>query len=321
MLPGNTIIYGETGEGKSLYAVHEIQDYLRRGRRVATNMEIDLGKLMPPRSKITYWMLPQCPKFEDLDFIGRGTDSKNPNDFGLLVLDEAPSFLDAREWNAAGRKQMVEWVRHARKRGWRLAFISQHPELIDKQVRKSAFPLVAQVRRLDHVKIPFLPLRLPRMHLAVFRYGGGQNPLIVKRRWFFGGSLQNAYDTNQEYFESETGVKEMPSAWQSIGSKMRKWDIYKGAIFGCLLAGLAVGSVISFPAGMFYKSSEISKINPDVINKPKYNASIYVTGYVLHGAYPSVMLSDGRIVYANKVKTDLTGTYFQIENVWVGMKK
>lgn len=321
MFPGNTIVYGETGEGKSLFCVSEFADYLRRGCRVATNIEVDLSVLMPPWSKATYTLLPQCPTFADLDQLGRATDSKDPKDFGLLVLDEAPSFLDARDWNASGRKAMVEWVRHARKRGWRLVFISQHPELIDKQVRKSAFPLVAQVRRLDHVRIPFLPFNLPRLHLAVFRYGRGQSPLIVSRRFFFGGKVQQAYDTNQEFFESVGEVREMPSAWDLKGSKMRKWDMYKGLVFGCLFAGLVLGAVVAFPLGSAFQKSAIAKQNPEAVNKPKYDSSVAVVGYVLDGPYPQVILSDGRMVRARQVRADLTGTYFQIDDVWVGVKK
>lgn len=321
MFPGNTIVYGETGEGKSLFCVSEMADYLRRGLRVATNIEVDLAKLLPPWSRATYTLLPQCPTFADLDAIGRGTDSKDPTKFGLLVLDEAPSFLDAREWNATGRKALVEWVRHARKRGWRLVFIAQHPDLIDKQVRKSAFPLVAQVRRMDHVSIPFVPIRLPRMHLAVFRYGRGINPLVVLRRFFFGGKVQEAYDTNQEFFENSGQVREMPSAWDTKGSKMRKWDMYKALVMGCLFGGLLLGAAVAFPIGSAWRASSIAKTSPEAVNKPVYDKSVAVLGYVLDGAYPAVMLSDGRIVYAKQVRTDLTGVYFQIDDIWVGVKR
>lgn len=321
MFPGNTIVYGETGEGKSAFCVSEIREYLSKGLRVATNIELDLSHLLPPWSRATYTLLPQLPTFADLDAIGRGSDSKDHNKFGLLVLDEAPSFLDAREWNAAGRKSMVEWCRHARKRGWRLVFLSQSPDLIDKQVRKSSFPLVAQCRRLDHVKVPFLPLRLPHVHLAVFRYGRGQSPLIVKRKLYLVGSVQKAYDTNQEFFEVNTGVREMPSAWDLKGSKMRKWDMYKSAVFGSLFAGLFLGAVVAFPVGSAWRQSAIAAANPEAVNKPKYDASVSVLGYVLDGPYPQVILSDGRMVRAKQVRQDLTGMYFQIDSVWVGVKK
>lgn len=321
MFPGNTIVYGETGEGKSSFCVSEMKDYLRRGLRVATNIEVNLSILLPPWSRATYTLLPQLPTFADLDEIGRGTDSKDPAKFGLLVLDEAPSFLDAREWNDKGRKPMVEWCRHARKRGWRLVFISQHPDLIDKQVRKSSFPLVAQCRRLDHVKVPLLPIRMPHVHLAVFRYGRGMNPLVVKRSFFLVSSIQDAYDTNQEFFETNTGVRQMPSAWDLKGAKMRKWDMYKALVWGCLAFGLLAGAVISFPIGSMWGKSEYSKIHPEIVNKPKYDSGVSAIGYVLEEPFPAVFLSDGRVVRARQVRQDLTGLFFQVDDVWVGVKK
>lgn len=321
MFPGNTIVYGETGEGKTAFCVTEMRQYLMKGLRVATNIKLDLGALLPPHRRETYTLLPQLPKRVDLDALGRGTDSKDQAKFGLLVLDEVPSFLDAREWNEKGRKAMVEWVRHARKRGWRLVFLTQSPDLVDKQIRRSSFPLVAQCRRMDHIKIPLLPIRMPHVHLAVFRYGRGQSPIIVKRSFYTVGSISKAYDTNQEFFETDTGIVEMPSAWQLKGSKMKKFDLYKGMTLGSMVAGIALGVAVGFPIGSVWRSSAIASENPDAVNKPKYDSSISVLGYVLDGPYPQVVLSDGRMVRAKSVRQDLTGMYFQIDSVWVGVKK
>ena len=51
MSAGNYVITGKLGAGKSLCAVGKVKEYLIEGRKVATNLDINMTKLVGKRSK------------------------------------------------------------------------------------------------------------------------------------------------------------------------------------------------------------------------------------------------------------------------------
>ena len=247
------VITGHLGAGKSLLAVDLAFQYLHQGKRVASNITLHPEHALSPRSRASPIKLPYIPTAEHLDAIGKGYEGDYDEErFGLVLLDEAGSWLNARDWNDKDRRGLFTWITHARKHGWDVALIVQDFEALDAQVRRSVTEIYVKCSRLDRIKVPFLPLKLPRMHVATARYQSATGPLV--KRWYTrGNDMFKAYDTREavrpELLYTEQGPIDMRalssrlSAWHLVGRYLPprwRWWAYplKGALL--LLAGLVL---------------------------------------------------------------------------------
>lgn len=236
------VVTGKLGSGKSLCTVGRIQEYLQQGRRVATNLDLNLEWLVPPRKKVDVVRLPDRPQVEHLEFLGNGFEGEYDEDkFGAIVLDECASWLNSRTFNDKGRKDLINWLIHSRKRYWDVYLIIQDVEALDKQVRDLFCEHLVVCRRLDRLPLPiwkmFLPLTialivgvatmgaqammpwgiglavvfglssgripLPRVHVAKIHYGQTEADPAVGRWVYRGTELMHAYDTRQRFFEAD----------------------------------------------------------------------------------------------------------------------
>lgn len=196
-------VTGKLGSGKSLISVGKIRDYMQDGRRVATNLNIFPDNLFT-YSKSNVVRLPDNPRFEDMDALGKGYEheDKYHNDesrYGLIVLDECGTWLNSREWNAKGRRDLIKWFYHARKRRWDVIFLIQDIESIDGQIFRSLGEHVVICRRMDKYKIPVIKLKMPRFHIASVYYGSVNKANFVDRWVYRGMDLYPLYDTLQEF--------------------------------------------------------------------------------------------------------------------------
>lgn len=205
------IVTGKLGTGKSLVVVNKIKEYLEKGRPVVTNLDIDLPKLINPTAKKTRFIrVPDKPTVYDLKAAGRGKPShdKTEDNNGLMALDELGTWFNSRDWNAEGRKELINYLAHIRKLGWDVMFIIQSVEVLDKQAREMFAELVVRCTRLDRLPIPLLTsllklggikLTLPRTHLATVRLGDNPTGYVLDRWAYRGTEVQHAYDTNQVF--------------------------------------------------------------------------------------------------------------------------
>lgn len=234
------VITGKLGSGKGKGAMKLLRDYLRAGKRVATNCDVFLEHMMPSRSRAHVIRMPDKPTMADLYAIGSGNPyidfepviKSRDKDFeyiapapkllpgfdeshnGALFLDECASWLNTREFQDKGRKGILEWCIHARKYGWDVYFICQNIDQIDKQLRQSLFEYVVRMNRLDRMKVPFVSAgikfitagfsngSLPRMHIGVVRLGTSPDGIVADRWHFRGDDLNNAYNTTQVFSDT-----------------------------------------------------------------------------------------------------------------------
>jgi len=232
-------ITGKLGTGKGKCGIRQLREYLKAGRRVATNCDVFLDKLMPLHDRSTVIRLPDKPKPTDLYMIGSGNKfvEFQPNvkivggelvgdapeqqpkllkgfdesENGALILDECGSWLNTRDFQDKGRAAMLEWVIHARKYGWDIFFIMQNISQVDKQLRDSVLEYVVRMNRLDRMKIPVVSAaikgltagasngNLMRCHIAVVRLGCNPMGLVADRWVFRGDDLNDAYNTAQVF--------------------------------------------------------------------------------------------------------------------------
>lgn len=228
-------ITGKLGSGKSLVSVGRIFDYLRQGKPVATNLNLDLSKLFSARCKFNYTRLPDFPTVSDFQAIGKGTDSYDETKNGLIVLDECGVFFNSRDWQTPERQDVIKWLLHSRKLGWDVILIVQDVAIIDKQIRLALVEHVGICKRMDRMGVPFVGaligllgfrLKLPRVHVCSVKYGLDLHALVVDR-WFYRGTfLQNGYDTKQVFSAMTSPVlhsvlspyltmgRYLPATWQ-----------------------------------------------------------------------------------------------------------
>ncbi|AMO49463.1 hypothetical protein AKI40_3091 [Enterobacter sp. FY-07] len=204
------VVTGKLGSGKTLVSVSRIQDYLLRGRLVATNLNLKLHHM--PRvgrfaRKTHVIRIPDKPTLEDFHAIGRGTTSYNEADNGLLVLDECGTWFNSRNWADKSRQPVIDWCLHARKLGWDIIFIIQDISLMDKQAREALAEHVVYCRRMDKLNIPVLGtlmsllansrIPLPKVHFGIVKYGDNPQSITVDKWVYTGTDLYAAYDTKQ----------------------------------------------------------------------------------------------------------------------------
>lgn len=204
------VVTGKLGAGKSLMSVSRIQKYLLEGRKVATNLNIYPEHMLGIDKKNTeLYRLPDIPTIHDLEALPRGYDGDDIDESknGLLVLDECGIFLNSREWNAPGRKEVNAHFKLLRKLRWDAIFIIQDIENLDADARRTIAEHVVYCRRMDRMKIPFISgfvkmltgydIPLPRLHMGIVKYGTEASSMKVDQWNYYGDRLYQAYDTEQ----------------------------------------------------------------------------------------------------------------------------
>jgi len=218
------LVQGKLGTGKSKFCVWVAKIAIYYGRRVAGNLDIHVEKLSPSKPK-GYVRLPDKPTSFDLNAIGHGNpDTYDESRNGVLILDELGTWLNSRSFQDKNRADLLDWLIHARKKGWDVYLIVQDAMMIDKQVREALVEYTATCLRMDKVKIPFVGgilnslaetfnalagIRkqskfgyLPFFHLVVARIGSGSQQVVAERWTYIGRDLHDMYDTRQ-IFQSD----------------------------------------------------------------------------------------------------------------------
>jgi len=228
-------ITGKLGSGKTLVTVGKIKDYLMSGRPVATNLDLNIQRLAKRNSKATFYRLPDKPRIDDLNLIGRGSDSVDESTYGLIVLDECGTWLNTRSWNDKERRHFIDWMLHARKLGWDILFIVQDISIIDKQLKMSLCEHLVVCRRLDRMKIPFVSnvvkmltghrVTMPKIHTAKVFYGDSESDYVTDRWTYQGRNLYDAYDTRQVFRDDILYHGDSETDFRATYSALSRWHV------------------------------------------------------------------------------------------------
>jgi len=194
-----------------MFAVMLAREYLAAGRPVVTNLDLYLDELMPEQSRATVTRLPDKPIAQNLKDLGdsypmtdeKGKEIYDESRFGLIILDECLTWLNSRGWQDKERAQVLDWLLHARKHGWNVAYLLQSADYCDPQVRDTALTYHVSCRKLAKYRVPFvgkmLGLRLPRATLASIYAGYGVNAVDHSKEIYRGADLYQAYNTRQVF--------------------------------------------------------------------------------------------------------------------------
>lgn len=221
-----TLLYGQPGTGKSTLGTGMALDYLRESRRVVSNFAIDPApaSVRPngPLADACVEVIPARPSFRVIESLGIGwrdpADVGREDKCGLLLIDEAGPWLDSRKWQDKDRAAVIDWLLQSRKRGWDVILIAQAPALIDKQVREAVVEAYARCRRTDRMRVPIIGVKLPRMHVAIARYGLDANAPVLQR-WWYRGALEHQCYQSYAVFDAEASVDH----WVVPPPRLTKW--------------------------------------------------------------------------------------------------
>lgn len=150
-----TFVAAETGGGKGIFSVIEIENYLKANRRVATNMDLYLEHFDDELAANTVERLPDKPTRQHMLDLGFGSDpeDKNKHHYGLIVLDEISLFLDTkRSTEFVG---LYNWFKQRRKFHWDIIFICQHPDQIQDEFYKALCNQLVMCQERDLIPIPY----------------------------------------------------------------------------------------------------------------------------------------------------------------------
>lgn len=222
---------GKKGTGKSKHAVIKIRDaYLRRGFKVATNLDIYLEPMFGPMSRLTYVRIPDKPTEFDLLAAGHGNaDSYDEDKNGGMFLDELGTWLNTRTFADKGRAGVLDFLAHGRKLGWDIYYLMQNVLQVDKQLREAFIEQTVRHTRFDKVRIPVVGGLLsllfgekagymPKFHTAVYRMGTNPQDLVANRVTYIGKDVEKCYDTRQVFdAHYPHGTHSVLSPWHLTG--------------------------------------------------------------------------------------------------------
>lgn len=212
------VVTGPVGSGKSLMGTERLIRYASEGRRVAANYHVDFTALTHRRksalSRASCIVLPSQPNADDL--LGLGIGGPTEDKAGLVVIDEAGTFLNARTWSDEARASIIRWMLLSRKRRWDMILIVQAVGILDKQIREAVVEVCGRVRRTDRIKVPFTQISFPRFHIAAMRYGTNPNDVVIERWATRGDQAFKCYDT-AALFEQQEG------AYCVLPATLSKW--------------------------------------------------------------------------------------------------
>ncbi len=234
-------VTGKLGCGKTLCTVGKIRDYLNQGRRVATNLDINLPALTKHDSMVSLIRVPDKPSLFDLEALGDGCEGTNEDKFGLLVLDELGTWFNSRKWQDKTRLDVIDWFLHARKKHWDIFFIVQNINSLDDQLVSALCEHLVICKRTDRLSIPIIggvlkavgfTKVLPKIHVAKVHYGQTPSAMVVDRWWYRGKDLYGAYNTDQIFQDAQfkTVGKEELRLSDSVHSVMPSYYHNKVAI-------------------------------------------------------------------------------------------
>lgn len=244
-------IEGVKRSGKTKYAVDLINDYLKRGRKVATNLDLFLEKMPVQNPHVI--RLPDHPRSEDLHALGIGypeleQDDRNYDESknGLVVIDELLTHLNSRSFKDKDRLAIVSWFVQMGKYGWDLVLIGQDFEGVDKQLRDTTIDQLVSVKSGVNyfgfgfinavVQRIFSALHVPKFSVARFYDGKSKTRKAHGYQFYIKDWTHAWYNTAQKFLPDVMTAKDgrlidMRAMYSMVPTEqLKKWYLVKDRV-------------------------------------------------------------------------------------------
>jgi zona occludens toxin len=214
------MVTGAPGSGKSYYAVRAIAQALEKGQLVATNIELtpDWSIQCARRNPFTRLsrkrVVNRAAQYRervyvsaDLEELFRLRLRGEGEGRGLMVLDEAHNWLNARTWDAdetgrstnkqeavTRRLKVVRFFSQHRKLGWSILLITQDEQNLDRQVR-SLFEYHVRLKNLGNFKVAGIRLIPMNLFLAIWVWNDAAKSIVKRECYRLVRPVARLYDT------------------------------------------------------------------------------------------------------------------------------
>ncbi len=125
---------GTPGSVKSYHACDRIYWRLKTGKKVIANFPVKVPKRYEKRARFEY-----CPnEYLNVQYLldyAEECHVPRKEHQTLVVIDEAGTVFNSREWNAKGRMDWLKFFALHRHVGFDFILITQQDNMIDKQIR------------------------------------------------------------------------------------------------------------------------------------------------------------------------------------------
>jgi zona occludens toxin len=220
-----TLYTGTPGSGKSLYACSKILDALMADKLVITNYPVTLDNLSRFR---LHWLRGMLGVLQNKDMspgklaeLSRAYWQDKPIKEGriLLVIDEAGTVFNPRDWSAPDRKDWLTFFAQHRKLGFDVILIAQSDMQLDKQIRPCVE--VEQRFRCSKQFLPWVPFRLFLWTSYYYNQQKTKNYRLHSELFRFHRAWASIYDTMAIFGPS---VPALPAPTERPKRKGRKYD-------------------------------------------------------------------------------------------------
>ncbi|GAB0171936.1 zonular occludens toxin domain-containing protein [Lysinibacillus sp. CTST325] len=125
----------------------------------------------------------------------------------LVIFDEAGIPFNARSWNKSDRMEWIKFLSQSRKFGYDFIFITQHRDMMDKQIRNLC-EYEVQHKRLNNMHV-FKILSLFRVTLfaGISFWNGMSKERGTLRMYFYKKKVADRYDTLRIFDRSDEDVQ------------------------------------------------------------------------------------------------------------------
>jgi Zonular occludens toxin (Zot) len=200
------MVTGPLGSGKSYYGVRKAVEALEQGKVVVTNFRMtpEWTDRVVDRHPLR-WVIPGRRRklkakwarsvlvVPDLKTLLRVRLEGQGEKRGVVVIDEAHVFMNARSWRDEDRMELVEWASASRKLGFEVYLITQDLQSLDRQVRDRLTYHVT-LRNLKQFKVAGIPIVPFNFFIAIWQFHTAAKA-IVKREAYRLSWMAKLYDT------------------------------------------------------------------------------------------------------------------------------
>lgn len=203
------LVTGPPGAGKSFYAINKLAAAMDSGKFVGTNVALvdDVGRRIARRNLVR-WLIPgrrarvaervrsHTVVADELAELFRLRLPGTKEGRGVMVLDEASGWLNAREWSRDDRADVIRFFSQHRKLGWDVYLIVQDAEMLDKQVRNliEYHVHLKNLRKARIMGVPFCPINV---FIANWVWHSGGPRKVARREVARLNGSRKLYDTHQ----------------------------------------------------------------------------------------------------------------------------